>query len=400
MPRPTEQRQNAANASTAPINHTGTGNMKRGNPDAIVLYSAPQSMYAGRARSYFIKAGLPFEEHTTAQDHYVQDVVPKAGGRGSWPAVELPEGTVIRDGVAIVDHFEAVRGHPARPPGPRQHIVSLLFDVIGAEGLLRPGMHYRWNFDEVQGDFIRFHFTTAYGGDTARADAAIHNIKTRVNPEWGLRDETVPVVERLYEGFLDKFNAHLAQHPHLLGGIPCVGDFGLAAPLYGHLGRDPVPLRMMQTAAPWVFRWVERMNKPEPDTSEYQPCEHAFLANDEIPDTLRDLLAHVAIDFVPETVASRGAINEWLATHDVAPGSQCRRYAGATAFEVLGTEIRVKAQPFRFYLLQRVHDAIAELSSAGQEDVRSLLDSCGMGAILGASLDRRIGRANNLEVWL
>ena len=366
----------------------------------IILYSAPQSLYAGRARSYFIKSALPYEEHTTAQPRFRDEIVPKAGGRASWPMIELPDGTVIRDSVAIVDHFEAERGHPSRPPGPRQQIVSLLFDVIGAEGLLRPAMHYRWSFDDVQLGFLRFHFGTAAGGNYDRAEANMHHIRTTVNPDWGISDATIPLIERLYLGFLERFDAHLANHPHLLGGLPCVGDFGLAAPLYGHLGRDPVPLRLMQTQAPWVLRWVERMNKPEPDTSEYQPLAHAFLPNDEIPETLVDLLAHVALDFVPETIATHEAINAWLDSHDVATGSECKRYAGDASFAVEGTTIHVKAQPFRFYLLARVQDAVAALPTTKKQAARSLLTKCGMGDVLDLRLSRRIGRANNLEVWL
>ena len=38
-------------------------------------------------------------------------------------------------------------------------------------------------------------------------------------------------------------------------------DFGLIAPMYAHLGRDPYPLALMQSRAIHVFRWVERMNR-------------------------------------------------------------------------------------------------------------------------------------------
>jgi hypothetical protein len=69
-------------------------------------------------------------------------------GRGSMLTIEFPDGSLIRDGVAIVDFFEARSGDPAKPPGPCQHIVSLLINVLGAEGLLRPAMHYRWDFNE------------------------------------------------------------------------------------------------------------------------------------------------------------------------------------------------------------------------------------------------------------
>ena len=370
------------------------------DPESITLYSAAQSLYAGRARSYFIKSGIKFEEQTPAQCRFYEVVTPKAGGRSSMPLIEFPDGTVIRDGVAIIDHFEAQRGHPATPPGACQRVVSLLFDVIGAEGLIRPAMHYRWNFDAEQGDFIRYHFRSLFGGLEEPAESVMRNIKRTAVPDWGVSDLAIPLIEELYEGFLDKFDAHLKHHPYLLGAVPSVGDFGLIAPLFGHLGRDPVPLRLMQMRAPWVHRWVERMNSPEPDTGDYLDIETGFLPNDEVPDTLIDLLRHIAIDLVPETIASHAVINRWLATHDVAHGSTCKRYAGEATFQVNGTEVHIKAQPFRFYLLSRVQEAVAALSADQQVSALALFEQCDMSDLLDLRLDRGIGRANNLEVWL
>ena len=136
--------------------------MKPDNPEAVLLYSVAQSMYTGRARSYLIKQGIPYEER--APQPYLHQLSKKIG-RGSMPTIVFPDGRIIRDGVAIVDFFEERSGHPAKPPSPCQHVVSLLFDVLGAEGLNRPAMHYRWNFDEEQYDFILYHFTSQMNGD-------------------------------------------------------------------------------------------------------------------------------------------------------------------------------------------------------------------------------------------
>ncbi len=373
----------------------------RSTEPPVILWGAPQSLFTGRARSYFIKQGIVYKERLIAEPHFRDTVVPKAGGRMSMPTVELHDGTVIRDSVAIVDHFEAQLGHTAKPPGPRQQLVSLLFDVIGAEGLLRPAMHYRWNFDDTQREFLRFHFRTIIPGNRIEdADRQMQHIRTRVNPEWGLTETAIPLIEELYLGFLSRFDALLAKQPYLLGGLPSVGDFGLIAPLYGHLGRDPIPRTLMQTYAVRVFRWMERMNSPEPGTSEYPNYPHQFLCNDEIPDELVNLLQHIATDFMPETIAAQAAINRWLASHDVRSQSECRRYAGNAIFEVEGVTLRTKAQPFRFYLLQRLQHWFDSMQTADQESARALLIKCGMIQLLQLRLDRGIGRRNNLEVWL
>ena len=65
-----------------------------------------------------------------------------------------------------------------------------------------------------------------------------------------------------------------------------------------------------------------------------------------------------------------------------------------------GETIEALAQPHRFYLLQRVQDDYASLSETEKAAVDVVLSKSGMTAILDASLNRRIERADNLEVWI
>ena len=69
-------------------------------------------------------------------------------------------------------------------------------------------------------------------------------------------------------------------------------------------------------------------------------------------------------------------------------------------FSVDGVEINALAQPYRFFLLQRVQDEYDALDAADKQSVRELFQQCGMADILTIKLARRIGRENNLEVWL
>ena len=73
----------------------------------------------------------------------------------------------------------------------------------------------------------------------------------------------------MYVAMLTKLNQHFSKYPYLLGSKPCIADFGMMAPMYGHLGGDPKPLALMQEYAVRVFRWTERMNRPEPDFGEF-----------------------------------------------------------------------------------------------------------------------------------
>ncbi len=332
--------------------------------------------------------------------HYYNDVLPKAGGRRGMPTLEFPDGRVIRDSVAIVDHFEQLNGHEYAPDTPRQSIVSLLLDVIGAEGMLRPAMHYRWNQDEFNTAFVVWHFHRMFENPELAEERMAH-LGAFANPAMGILPETYEVIERSYGELLIKMQAHFSEHPYFLGSKPCIGDFGMIAPMFGHLGRDPTPLALMQRHAFRVFRWVERMNRAEPDMGEFGLSDEVYLPDDVVPGTLVDMLKHIARDFVPETRAAATAINAWLEENaQVPPGTPAERALGMGGFELEGVSIETIAQPFRFYLLKRVQTAYEGMSEVQRASVRDLLTSCDMLDLLTLKIDRDIGRANNLEVWL
>ena len=369
----------------------------------VTLYGGAFSLFTGRARSYLIKAGIDYREEPHASEHFFESVLPKAGGRRGIPTIEFSDGSVIRDGVAIVDYFETQNGDVFSPTTPKQQIVSLVLDAIGAEGMLRPCMHYRWNFDQENEDFLLFHFKTIFMEEDAEliARERMAFIRENVNPGWGVTPESHEFIESHYHSTLTKLNEHFSDYPYFLGGKPCRGDFGMMAPLYGHLGRDPKPLSLMQTHAVRLYRWTERMNRPEPDVGEFPNKEPVYLAGDEVPQTLVDALRHFAIDFLPETRAACDYINSWLNDNKaMRPGTEAERTVGNCEFDIQGVHFSTMAQPFRFYVLKRVQEAYDSMSQIDQADVAALLASCDMGDLLDLRLSRDIGRANNLEVWL
>ena len=364
----------------------------------------PHSLYSGRARSYLIKNGIPFKERSTGHESFKADVLPK-GKLPTIPTLVTAEGEVIRDGAAIIEHFEAASGRPCQPPGARQQVISALFDVIGTDGLLRPAMHYRWNFPDDNLAFVRYHFLHSQRDVPQREEKteAMMNRMRQAAMIFGVTEQSQPVVEALYLEYLDALNAHFEHYPYLLGWRPCIGDFGLVAPMYAHLGRDPYPARLMQQRAPAVYRWLERMNREDQDAPEYFNAGNDFLADDKIPDPLIPVLKILAEDFVPETLAAAELINSRLAEHQPESGAvavgRLAEALGTADFSVRGETITALAQPHRFYLLQRVQDVFAKLSDEKQTEISTLLEACGMKSLLGAALSRGIARLENLEVW-
>ena len=372
--------------------------------DVHKLYAITHSLYSGRARSYLIKHQIPFQELSTGHESFKAEVLPK-GKLATIPTLVTPEGEVIRDGAAIIEHFETASGRPCRPTGPRQQIISALFDVIGTDGLLRPAMHYRWNFPEDNLEFVRYHFLHSQRDTPERAEKteAMMNRMRHAAMIFGVTEQNRELVEALYLEYLDSINAHFEQYPYLLGWRPCIGDFGLLAPMYAHLGRDPHPARLMQQRATRVYRWVERMNRADQDAPEYFNAGTDFLADDTVPDTLVAVLRVLAQDFVPETLAAAEFINGWLAENQPDVGSpavgRLAQALGTAEFTLRGETISALVQPHRFYLLQRVQVTYAALSGDAKADVDALLADCGMTPVLTATLNRRITRSDNLEVW-
>lgn len=365
------------------------------------LYAITHSLYSGRARSYLIKNGIAFRELSSGHESFKADILPK-GKLPTIPTLLTNQGEVIRDGAAIIEHFEVSSGRPCRPLTAKQQIVSALIDVIGTDGLLRPAMHYRWNFPDDNLEFVHYHFFHSQRDTPQRADKTEYmmNKMRHVAQIWGVNDETKAMVEGLYLEYLHALNVHFERYPYLLGGRPCIGDFGLIAPMYAHLGRDPYPARLMQQQAVSVYRWVERMNRADQDAPEYFEVGTQFLEDDEVPETLIAVLKILAEDFVPETTAAADTINQWLADNSPEAGTAAERMLGTLQFTVRDQSISSVAQPYRFYGLQRVQETYDSLAVNDKAAVDEIFARCGLSEILTARLDRQLGRQDNLEVWL
>ena len=219
---------------------------------------------------------------------------------------------------------------------------------------------------------------------------------------FGVTPETYETIETAHKELLTLFDQHLESWPYLFGGAPTIGDYGLFSPLYAHLARDPKPLHLMQTTAPRVFRWTERMNMPETfrdeTVSKAGPGLYVF---DALPETLKALMTFIAEDYLPEITAHIEFANEWLAEQDapqLKPGALGRGIGMAT-FDWRGHTIRTAVMPYRFYLLQRLTDAFDALSGSDKAAIESLFEETNLAPILRLKASQRVIRENHLEGW-
>ncbi len=377
-----------------------------------ILYGMSGSLYTGKVRAYLRHHGVPFEERSLGHPEFAEKILPQIG-RMIIPVVTTADGEVLQDGTDILDAFEerALGRHAIVPEDTVLRAISYLFELFGGEGLLRPAMHYRWNFDAENLPFIKSFFAEAMpaGLNDQQANEMFDFNSGRMRNAatiFGVVPDTMAEIERSYQNFLKRFDAHLSAFGFLLGSQATLGDYGLFNPLYAHLGRDPHPAKLMQTIAPRVFRWTERMNGPETYVDHRLTASSDGLISAEgVPDTLKGLMRYVADEYLSEITAHVAYANEWLADRpDLEPGTNglenpAQRGIGMAEFNWRGLTIKTAVMPYRFYLLQRLTDCSANADDADQKAIRSLFAETGLEPILTLRTTRRVERVNHLEVW-
>ena len=309
-----------------------------------------------------------------------------------------------------------MRRFSAYPKSPVLLAISHVFELFGGEGLLRPAMHYRWNFDEQNLDFLTNEFAIVAPGGSHDEEAFKHNSgrmrKAAVN--FGVTPDSIEAIEASFHEWLDLFSAHLVDHPYLLGGHPTIGDYGLIAAMWAHLYRDPAPTMLIKQRAPRVGRWVERMTTSESYMHEYPDIDGSLIDDAELPDTLLDLMRFVADDYLPEIAAHVDRANQWLAEHpDIEPGTNgldnpaARGLTGggglvtggSVTFQWRGQDLTTGVLPYRFWLMQRLHDDLADADTNSQARVRKAFVDTNLELLLDLRTLRRVERHGHLEVW-
>ena len=296
------------------------------------LWGVAHSYYTGKIRSYLIKKGIAFGELYPTHPHLQTRIVP-AIGLLVVPVLETPDGQIIQDTSEMIDHLEARFPQPlVIPETPVQRAVAWLLGAFGSEGLLAPGMHYRWSYRAQQENFLRAEFgrVAHTGPDRTARLAAGEQLMDYFNgflPLLGVTPETIPTVEAAYLELLDALDIHFQHHPYLMGGRPGIADFGFMAPLFAHLARDPVPATLMKNVAPNVYRWTERMNLASIADGEFFDCPESYPANDEIPATLDPVLRLLFKDWGAELLANAAFYNAWVEAN---PGLPAGHLVSAT----------------------------------------------------------------------
>jgi glutathione S-transferase len=352
------------------------------------LLAAPLSLYSGKARGYLRWKNVPFSEVLSNREVYEQEILPRLG-YGMVPVLVTPEGETVQDTTDIIDYLEAHEPGPGvYPKGPVQKLAALMLELLGDEWLLIAAMHYRWAYNE---DFAYQEFgNTAFpqlpkAERYARGKKAAEKFKGSL-PFLGITEKTAPAIEQTYEQFLRAFDAHLAVHPFLFGTRPSIGDFGLLGPLYAHNYRDPASGEIMERIAPRVADWARRCHAPQ------HPLSGAFIADDEIPQTLIPLLEIFAREHLPILRDSLADLQKWA--NDNPDVQELPRITGFHKYKIGGVEEDRAVFPYPLWMLQRVLDHYASLSGADKQAANALLTKIGGESLVEMKIEPRLKREN------
>jgi hypothetical protein len=293
-----------------------------------------------------------------------------------------------------------------------QRTVASLIGAFGSEGLLKMAMHYRWSYLAQQEKFLRAEFGRGASASRNRADreaaaAPFMQAMQTYLPRLGISRETIPAMECSYEEFLDILEAHFMLHPYILGGRPSDADFGLMAPLFAHLGRDPYPCTLMKSRAPNVFRWTERMNLPDLFDGEFAEMDASYPRDDSIPETLEPLLTHIFNDWGPELLANADHYNAWIKGNPslkpgdlISAGGDRRVHPGLGNISyALGRQnIQSVAAPQALWHFDKALGRARALAGTPRMEFDALVERTGGSRVMAITLARPLKRENYVLV--
>ncbi|THD59903.1 glutathione S-transferase family protein [Phenylobacterium sp.] len=222
-----------------------------------------------------------------------------------------PDGELqaVTDSSPILRRLDAEHAaRRVRPADPAVAFLDSLLEDYADEWLTKAMFHYRWAYeaDIKRASDVLPAWTRGRTSDALLAEAG-KTIAGRQIPRLryvGSNEVTGPVIEASYARFLDAFEAHLRDHPFLLGARPGGGDFGVFGQLTQLAMFDPTPMAITAQRAPRVFAWVGAVE----DLSGLEPSDADWFAMDALPATLTAILKEVGRVYAPLLLANARAV--------------------------------------------------------------------------------------------
>lgn len=350
---------------------------------AFTLYGWQLSYFTGKLRCYLQYKGIPFVDQPVNLFTLMHTIKRKTGVV-VMPVLRTPDEQWLQDTSAIIDQLETqFPDKPVVPSSPVQRFAAYLLEAWGDEWWIPIAMHTRWSYPE---NYVLWEKEA--GPQLLPYAPAFLQKKIAANPakkmqsklhSVGVRPEQFAVWDAWTLNMLDLLETHFTQQPYLLGGQPCLADYGLIGSMYAHLGRDPWPKRELIAPRPQLRAWIERM-AASPSSNQ------ALLANDGIAQTLLPILQVIMAEFVPMLASINGQVQELLTTYPA--GKPLPRGLADIEIHTAQGTLRRSALPYTLWMAQRALDSYQQMSASEQSSVRTWLASLGGEQLLDLDIPR------------
>jgi glutathione S-transferase len=335
-------------------------------PQPIAFSGAPGSPYTRKMLSLLRYRRIPYQllhpgvaEARGLPRPKVQ-LLPTFYLPGSSGALEA-----VTDSSPIIRRLE--REHSGRsviPSDPALAFIDLAVEDYADEWLTKPMFHYRWT---AEADIKQASEVLAHWRGLSRPDAVIAEQSRAFAARQigrlavvGSTPATGPLIEASYARFIDLLNAHLREHPFLMGARPGACDFAVFGQLTQLAQFDPTPTALTLAMAPRVYAWVSLVE----DLSGAEPADSDWLDDAKsLPQTLRAILKEVARVYMPVMLANAKAVA-----------------AGADKVEAVIDGKAWVQQPFPYQAkcLVWLREAFQALDPASRRDVEGILAEAGL----------------------
>jgi glutathione S-transferase len=278
--------------------------------DRVALTGAPGSPYTRKMLAVLRYRRIPYRFLSPANPALQRLPRPKVQ---LLPTFFLPGPTgeleAVVDSSPLIRRLEAERqGRDVIPSDPVVAFLDELIEDYADEWLTKAMFHYRWAYaaDIDRASRILSCWRGLSVPDAELAGRAKAFAERQIGRLYvvGSNAVTGPVIEASYRRFLAAFEAHLAQHPFLLGQRPGAADFGVYGQLTQLAQFDPTPMELTLREAPRVFAWVSLME----DLSGLEPADDDWIDPAQIPSTLTDILREVGRVYPPVMLANAQAL--------------------------------------------------------------------------------------------
>lgn len=281
-----------------------------------------------------------------------------------------PDGALqpVTDSSPIIRRLEAdYLWRSIIPADPAVAFLDMLLEDYGDEWLTKAMFHYRWVYAP---DIKRSAEVIPHWRGLSRPDAEIAADSREFAERQisrlhvvGSNAETGPLIEASYQRFIAALDAHLRDHPYLMGRRPGATDFAVFGQLTQLAQFDPTPMALTLERAPRVYAWTSLIE----DLSGEEPGADDWFDAATLPATLTAVLAEVGRSYAPVMLANARAVA-----------------AGAATVETTVDGQRWQQQPFPYQAkcVRWLRDAYAALDDTARASVDRALAGTGCEILL------------------